>query len=108
MSKNKTKTISLKGINKKLFIINAILLVSFFVSQILVTSSIGTKSSEIEEIRKEKDRLRLENEIIGSDIDKAKSVDSLESVIEKYNLQEKNIISLEEGSSDNIASNRLE
>ena len=74
-----------------MFVAILIMVVTFFVSQIYITSVIGTSNAAIEEIRKEKDRLRLTNEILSSKIDELKSVKNIEAVSEKYGLSEKHI-----------------
>jgi hypothetical protein len=98
------RKISFNRLNKRLFIVNGFLLAIFFIGQIAVTSMVGTKSSEIETIRAEKDRLRLENEILTAKIDEAKSVDRAKDVISKYNLQEKQVNVLNEGNDESVAS----
>lgn len=97
-----TEKTSFKRINKKLILVNAGLIVLFFVSQILVTSILGTKTQEIDVIRNEKENLRLQNEILTSEIDKLKSVASSEEIKDKYNLVEKNVTFLE-GEDNDIA-----
>jgi cell division protein FtsL len=98
------RKISFNRLNKRLFLANSFLLAIFFISQIAVTSIVGTKSSEIENIRTEKDRLRLENEILTAQIDEAKSVDRAKDVISKYDLQEKQVNVLNEGNDESVAS----
>lgn len=97
---NKTEKTNFKNINKNLIYFNVALIVLFFVSQILVTSILGTKTQEIDNIRNEKETLRLQNEILTSDIDKMKSVASSEEIKEKYNLVEKKVTFLSDDSNE--------
>ncbi len=80
-----------KVLNKNVIVLNIILGVGFFLSQILVTSVLGTKSQEIDSIRIQKDRLRLENEMLISEINKEKTVNGSLGISEKYQLQEKTV-----------------
>ncbi len=80
-----------KVLNKNVIVLNAILGIGFFLSQILVTSFLGTKSQEIDSIRIQKDRLRLENEMLVSEINKEKTVNGSLGVSAKYQLQEKTV-----------------
>ncbi len=100
---NKENT-SFKSINKRLILINVGLIVLFFVSQILVTSILGTKTQQIDIIRNKKENVRLLNEILTSEIDKSKSLASSTEVKDKYNLVEKNVTFLEGDSYDEVAS----
>jgi regulator of replication initiation timing len=90
----KKKTI-FKSLNRKLVGLVLITAIVSFGAQIYITAKVGTKTAEIEYIRNEKDRLRLENEILKSKIDKSLSVTNIEESISKYNLEEKQIIELE-------------
>lgn len=98
-----TEKLSFKKVNRKLMAVNAGLLVLFFVVQILITSVLGTKTQEIDFIRNEKKELRLENEILTSEIDKSKSLASSEDIKEKYNLVEKNLTFLEGDNFEEVA-----
>ncbi len=90
MSNQKKKPI-FKKLNRRIAIAVFIVVVVFFGSQIYITSVIGTSNAAIEEIRKEKDQLRLTNEILSSQIDELKSIKNLEIIAEKYGLTEKPI-----------------
>lgn len=83
-----------KSINKKLIVAIGILAISFFATQMFIASSVGTKSEAIEDIRIQKDQLRLENEILQAKIDKKRSITNIEKIAEKYNLQEKQVNSI--------------
>jgi hypothetical protein len=100
---NQKRKISFNRLNKRLFILFIGLLFTFFISQITITSFLGTKSSEIERIRREKDSLRLENEILTSKIDEAKSLEKASDTISKYQLQEKVVNLLEAGDMNRVA-----
>ena len=92
-----------KSINSRLIVLNVVLVILFFVTHILITSIVGTKTQEIDLVRYEKQNLRLQNEILTSDIDKSKSVASSEEIKEKYNLVEKKTIFLDGDNFDEIA-----
>lgn len=101
--KNKTtKNISMASINKWLLICNIVLFGLFLSLQIGITSVIGTKSSEIEYIRKQKDEVRLQIEIVQSQIDDAKSFDNLEEIVNAQSLVKKPVVFIDE-SPDKIA-----
>jgi hypothetical protein len=89
-------------VNKNMIVLNAILGIVFFLSQILSTSVLGAKSNEIDRIRIQKEQLRLENEMLISEINKEKSVAGSISVSDKYQLTEKNVNYLID-SSDQVA-----
>ncbi|MFS8130541.1 MAG: hypothetical protein ACMG57_01040 [Candidatus Dojkabacteria bacterium] len=97
------KIISFKKINKKLFTINAILVIGFFGSQILVTSVLGTKTQEIDEIRQTKDDLRLQNEILTAQIDKAKTINASQELIDRLKLSAKDVTFLNDKTPDDLA-----
>ena len=97
------KIISFKKINTKLLTINLILVVGFFASQILVTSVLGTKTQEIDEIRQKKDDLRLENEILTAQIDKSKTINASQELVERLNLSTKDVTFLNDQTIDELA-----
>lgn len=68
----------------------------FFLVQVYYTSKVGTKSAEIEQIRIEKDRLRLENEILNSKISEAMSLTKIEEKVKAMGLTQKFAQELEE------------
>jgi len=82
------KTIDFKDVNKRLIIINGILLLAFFAVQVVITSQYGTKTQEIDATRAEKDSVRQENKYLESEIDKAKTFSATKDVIDKYKLVE--------------------
>jgi cell division protein FtsL len=88
---NQKKKPIFKKINTKIAVAVLLMVVVFFGSQIYITSVIGTSNAAIEEIRKEKDELRLTNEILSSQIDELKSIKNISEVAEKYGLSEKQI-----------------
>lgn len=94
-----------KDLNKRLAITSMLFLISFFAIQFYVTASSGTSNAEIESIRFENDRLRLENEILSANIDKITSTPNLLKIAEKYNLVEKNVVEISAESLDNVAAN---
>lgn len=91
------------SINNRLVVLNALLLLAFFASQILITSLVGTKSQEIDQIRSEKNELRSENKIVSAEIDRLKSFAAAEEIINKYHLQAKDVIFLEESDLNGLA-----
>lgn len=93
--KNK-KDISMASINKWLLICNIVLFGLFLSLQIGITSVIGTKSSEIEYIRKQKDDVRLQIEIVQSQIDQAKSYENLEEIVEAQSLVKKTVVFIDD------------
>jgi cell division protein FtsB len=93
---NISRNLSFKKINSRLLLLNVCLVLSFFGIQMLITSAIGTKSAELESIRREKDEVRLSNEILTAEIDELKSFEKIKSLIEKQELIQKNVIFLEE------------
>jgi len=97
------KLISFKKINKKLLTINIILLVGFFSSQILVTSVLGTKTQEIDEIRQKKDDLRLQNEILTAQIDKSTTINASQELVDRLKLSTKDVTFLNDKTSDDLA-----
>lgn len=91
------------SINNRLVVLNGLLLVGFFVSQILITSLVGTKSQEIDQIRSEKNELRSENKIISAEVDRLKSFAAAEEIIDRYHLQAKDVTFLEESDLNGLA-----
>lgn len=102
---NQTPKISLTAANSMLLRACLVLLVAFFIIQMLVTATLGTKSQEIDAIRAEKDKLRLQNDIVTSQINEAKTIAATKEVQEKYNLHEKGVNFLENPDQNVIASN---
>jgi len=96
---------SLVKINKKLFIVNLILIVAFFISQIAVTHVIGTKAQEVDNTRTSKGQLREENKFLEAEIAKLKSLSAIKDVADKYNLVEKNVTYLDAPNFDSVALN---
>lgn len=97
------KVISFKKINKKLLTINIVLVIAFFGSQILVTSILGTKTQEIDEIRQSKDDLRLQNEILTAQIDKSKTINASQELVDRLKLSTKGVTFLNDNTSDDLA-----
>jgi len=62
----------------------------YFVVQIIATA-ISNTYQDISYLRSQKEQLRRENEILVSEIGKAKSYISAQDIIEKYKLEKKNI-----------------
>jgi hypothetical protein len=83
-----------QSLNKKLMVTILICTGLFFACQMYMTSIVGTSNAAIEEIRKERDEIRLQNEIISSEIDKYKSIKNLQKLSEKYELQEKSVLEI--------------
>lgn len=99
----KKKNTGMATINKNLIIINIILFGLFIALQIGITTAIGTKSAEIEEIRRQKDEVRLNIEILQSDIDEARAKANVEDIIENKSLETKPVVVLDNDRSDEIA-----
>lgn len=92
---NEKKKHIFKSLNSKLLLAVFIAVLVFFGCQIYITSVIGTSNAAIEEIRIDKDELRLQNEILSSEIDELKSTKNLEEIATRYNLVEKDVIEIE-------------
>ncbi len=103
---NTKNSISLQKVQRNLIVLIIILSVSYIGLQIFVTSSVGTKSEEIDKVRAEKVQLRLENEILTAKIDKSKSLENIKDVAEKFKLKNKNVKFLEEPKFDGVALNQ--
>lgn len=84
------KVINLNKINTKLSFLLFFTLIAYFGIQIVATS-LGATYQDISNIRNQKEAIRKENEILLSEIEKAKSSMSAQDVIEKYNLVQKNV-----------------
>lgn len=97
------KKISFKEINRRLALVCFLLLVIFFISQIAITSVIGTKSSEVETIRVEKDKIRLQNEIITSEINELKSIEKIREIENNVDLRPTTTVQLNKTLLDNVA-----
>jgi hypothetical protein len=98
-----TKKYNFARINAKLVLGNALLLVGFFAVNILLASSVGTKSQEIDSIRSEKNELRSQNRILSAEIDRMKSLVEARDIEAKYNLVEKDVTYFEEADFDGLA-----
>ena len=97
------KEISFSKVNKKLVVVNTILLCLFFISQMFVTASLGTKSSEIQDIRSQKADLRLKNEILASEIEAQKAMKNVKDIATKMDLVNKNVTFLDEPNNQDLA-----
>jgi hypothetical protein len=102
IEKNKITFVSL---NRKIILVDVLLLVGFFVSQIFVMSILGTKTQEIDFIRNDKEKIRLQNEILISEINKAKSLATTTEVKEEYDLTQKSVEILEDKNTSEVALN---
>jgi hypothetical protein len=78
-----------KKLNNRMRIAFLVMFTIFFLVQVYYTSKVGTKSAEIEQIRIEKDQLRLENEIINSKISEAMSLTKIEEQVKAMGLVQK-------------------
>ena len=97
------KKVLFKNLNKKLVISIMIFISIYVVLQIYTMSLVGTRSGEIERTRVEKNEIRLENEIIESQIDEYNSLSDLDSIISKYGLEEKIVLEVNVNPSNEIA-----
>ncbi|MCA9379165.1 hypothetical protein KC640_01940 [Candidatus Dojkabacteria bacterium] len=70
-----------KVMNRQLVFILALLLVAFVAAQFVVLATVGSKGAEITGIRLEMDDLRISNEYLRSEIDKAKTLAEIEPEI---------------------------
>jgi preprotein translocase subunit SecG len=102
------KVVSFKKINKTLVKSIVVLIVLFFASQILITAVLSTRTTAIDDIRRKKDELRLQNEILTAQIDKAKTISSSQALIEKYKLTGKEVNFLNDVSNDDLAYEKTE
>jgi hypothetical protein len=104
MNRELNKEQTTQSINRTLVYILLVAFVAYFVTPIILTTLIGTKTFDIDIVRNEQKELRLINEILTSKIDEAKSVAASYEIIEKYGLSEKNITFLQNSNFDEIAS----
>ncbi len=100
------RKITFSRLNSRLLLVNVVLLGIFFALQIFITSSVGTVSHDIDTIRKEKNELRLKNEIMMAEIDKAKTLNVMKDVESKLGLTHKNVTFLDEGNFNDLAYNK--
>lgn len=99
----KQSSISFKRINKRLIILNAVLVLAFFGVQIFATSVVGTKTQEIDYTRNQKNEIRQENSFLEAEIAKEKSLAEAKEVVDKYKLQEKDVNFLQEANLQGVA-----
>lgn len=92
------------SLNKRLVLFIILLVIVFFVVQFYMTSKIGTSNAAIEQIRNEKNALRLENEILSAKVDEAKSLSNISKTAEELKLEPKNVQEIP-AASGNVASN---
>ncbi|GAB4285634.1 MAG: hypothetical protein Kow0081_3520 [Candidatus Dojkabacteria bacterium] len=78
-----------KSLNKKLALAILLMLAAFFLVQFYLTASTGASNSSVELIRRERDELRLENEILSAEIDKIQSLPSIDELKSELLLEEK-------------------
>jgi len=100
------KNLSFNKLNSYLGYIIIILAILYVGTQVVVTSMVGTKSEEVENVRQEKAELRLQNEILTSKIDGSKSLDNAKDLAQKEGLENKNINFLEKTDGTNVALNQ--
>mgnify|MGYP001235121695 CR=1 FL=1 len=100
------KSVSFNKLNSYLGTLIIILAVLFVGTQVVVTSMVGTKSEEIDNVRQEKAELRLQNEILTSKIDGSKSLDNAKDIAQKGGLESKNVNFLEKTDGNNVALNQ--
>lgn len=105
MNNRVEKKRSFSKLNAYLGYLIIILAVVYVATQVLVTSMVGTKSEEIDNVRQEKAELRLQNEILTSKIDGAKSLDFAKDLAQRESLETKNVNFLEENDGTNVALN---
>ncbi len=87
---SQTKIVS--NINRYFLRVAGVLIVLFVVAQFIVLATLGTKGAEIARIRMQKDNLRLQNEYMRSEIDKAKTLGQIETGLrDTFNLQDSGI-----------------
>lgn len=65
-------------INRQLIFVLGILLVAFVAVQFIILATLGTKGAEIADIRTQMDDLRISNEYLRSEIDKARTSGQIE------------------------------
>lgn len=99
----KLKQDEISKINRKLFFIGIILIIGFFLVEIASMAVVGTRTQEIDSIRRQKQELRLQNSLITSQIDASKSISSTIEVKDKYELVQKTVTFLDNPSSDEVA-----
>jgi cell division protein FtsL len=99
------KKVSFNKLNGYLGVLIVVLAIMYVGAQVVVTSMVGTKSEEIENVREQKAELRLQNEILTAKIDGAKSLDNAKDLAQKAGLETKNINFLEKTDGTNVALN---
>jgi cell division protein FtsL len=103
--KTQKQKFSFNKLNKYLFFTLIALAIMYVGTQVVVTSMVGTKSEEIENVRQQKADLRLQNEILTSKIDGAKSLEKARELAQKAGLENKNVNFLEKTDGTNVALN---
>lgn len=101
--KEPKREINLKNLNSKLLVFNAVVLAAFFAVQMIITVTMGTKTQEISVLREQKNDYRLKNEILISEIEKARSSLNQKEISEKYGLETKTLYYLEEINPEAVA-----
>lgn len=91
---------------QQMILLNLIAVLVFMGVQIIVTNQVGSKSQEIDFIRSEKSRLRRENEFLKSDILREKSLENVDEIISRYQLEKTEVIFIPENPNQNFASVR--
>lgn len=92
-----------KSINKRLGLLIILLLIAFFGAQFYMTSKIGTSNAAIEQIRIEKNSLRLENEILSAKVDESKSLTKIMEAASQLNLEPRNVTEIPAMSGESVA-----
>ncbi len=70
-------------LNKRFQLIAIFLLVSFISAQFAILATVGTQGMKVDQVRSQKDELRLENDHLRADIDKAKTLENISAGLDK-------------------------
>lgn len=97
--------LNFNNVNNKLTLLIIIVTFVYIAVQVFVTSNVGTKSEEIDHVRTEKAQLRLENEILTSKIDQAKSLEVAKDIRNEFELENKEVHFLVEQNKNDVALN---
>lgn len=85
----------IESIHRHMFLILLILVGAFVGAQFMILATVGTKGAEITTIRAQKDVLRIENESLRSEIDRARTLGEIQPEIEElFDLSETQVETL--------------
>lgn len=94
----------IRSLTRQFSTIAAVLIVALVVAQFGILAVLGTRGTQIEQIRAEKDALRVENEYLLSQIDEARTGEKLTASISNLGLRPARVVTLEPLDSGQLAS----